>query len=123
MRSHQSGTLKSYSTGFLLSLLLTAIPFWLVIEKVIKGNGLLLLLAVFAVLQILVQITYFLHLNSEPKPRWQSLAFKYMIVVVVIVVFGSIWIMNSLHYRMVTGHEVGEHVMEEEAIESYNGQR
>ena len=32
------GSLKSYTTGFILALILTAIPFWLVLGKVSKSH-------------------------------------------------------------------------------------
>ncbi len=117
MSKQHPGSVTSYTSGFLLSIILTLIPFWLVIEGAVSGSSLLVLLALFAIAQVLVQIQFFLHLGQEPKPRWHGTAFKYMVMVVVIIVFGSIWIMNNLHYNMMPGHEVDTYIKDEEAIE------
>ena len=59
-------------------------------------------MAVLALLQFTVQMIYFLHLGHESRPRWKLGVFGMMLVVVLIIVFGSLWIMNSLNYRMHT---------------------
>jgi heme/copper-type cytochrome/quinol oxidase subunit 4 len=41
----------------------------------------------------------FLHLGQEAKPRYQLIAFNFMVLVVLVVVFGSIWIMQNLDYH------------------------
>ncbi len=111
------GSVQSYTIGFALSLLFTIAPYLLVAEKIASGTILLFWLALFAVAQVCVQLLFFLHINSEAKPRWQSLAFGFMSVVVVIVVFGSLWIMNNLHYNMMPGSEVEQYIKYEEAID------
>ena len=94
----------------------TIAPYMLVVNNAVSGNALLLLLAVFAVSQVFVQLLFFLHLGQEKRPRLHSLAFGFMTMVVVIVVFGSLWIMNNLNYNMMPGHEVEQHIQDEEAI-------
>jgi cytochrome o ubiquinol oxidase operon protein cyoD len=50
---------------------------------------------------MVVQLHYFFHLGQESKPRWNLLMFLFMALVLVVVVFGSLWIMYSLeHYDM-----------------------
>lgn len=105
-----------YLIGFVLSLLFTLVPYWLVTRDVTSGNLLLFGLALFAVLQVFVQLIFFLHLGKEKRPRWQSIAFASMVLVVVIVVFGSLWIMNNLDYNMMPSHEVDQYIQHEEAI-------
>ena len=46
------------------------------------------------------RLYFFLHLGKETKPRWKLYVFGFMVSVVLIIVFGSIWIMNNLNYRM-----------------------
>lgn len=115
MSKHQ-GSMSSYVTGFVLSVLFTLVPYFMVTEKLVSGVALLLWLATFAVAQVLVQLVFFLHLGKEKRPRWHSLAFGFMTVVVVIVVFGSLWIMNNLHYNMMPGDKVDTYIRYEEAI-------
>jgi cytochrome o ubiquinol oxidase subunit IV len=57
-------------------------------------------LATLAVVQFVVQMVYFLHVGSERKPRWKAMVMWLMLVVVLILVVGSVWIMNNLNYRM-----------------------
>lgn len=112
-------TAKPYIIGFGLSLLFTIVPYLLVTKDILSGGVLLFGLALFAVLQVFVQLIYFLHLGNEKRPRLQTWAFMFMTMVVVIVVFGSIWIMNSLNYNMAPGHQIDEYIQEEEAITPY----
>lgn len=108
--------LKSYTIGFILSLLLTLIPYFAVTEKLWSGTALYAILAACAIAQVFVQLVFFLHLNHEKRPHWQRMAFGFMTVVVIIVVFGSLWIMTNLDYHMMPSHEVDTYIQDEEAI-------
>lgn len=112
----QQGSVKSYLTGFVLSLLFTIAPYLLVTRDILDGSALLLALAVFAVAQVFVQLLCFLHLRNEARPRLQSIAFAFMTLVVVIVVFGSLWIMNNLDYHMTMPQDTDKYIQDEEAI-------
>ncbi len=95
------GTLKSYIIGFILSILLTIIPYELVVGHLLTGVNLVASVVIFGVLQLLVQLIFFLHLSSESKPRWNLAAFIFTVLVVVILVVGTIWIMYNLNINMV----------------------
>ncbi|MGO3740893.1 cytochrome o ubiquinol oxidase subunit IV [Kerstersia sp.] len=99
------GNTKSYILGFILSVIFTAIPFWLVMERVagnnILSNGALIaVLGVCAILQVLVQVVFFLHLSTSSEQRWNSMAFIYTAITLFIVIVGSIWIMIHVHDNM-----------------------
>lgn len=95
------GTFKSYVTGFVLAAILTAIPFWLVMGKVLESSRVTaLVLMAFAVVQIVVHIVYFLHLDAKAESGWNMLAFIFTLVLVVITLSGSIWIMYHLDSNM-----------------------
>ena len=94
------GTLGSYLTGYLLSLYATVTAYILVVRHAFGVTALLAAIIGLALLQFLVQLFYFLHLGKETGPRWRLLAAAFMIVVVAILVFGSLWIMANLNYRM-----------------------
>ena len=94
------GTFKSYGLGFVLSLLLTFGAYFLVVEKMIPGIALDLTIGALAIIQATIQFFLFFNLSKEPKPRWNLLVFLFMIMVVGILVFGSIWIMNNLNYHL-----------------------
>jgi len=53
-----------------------------------------------AVTQALVQLIFFMDLGGEAKPRWRLGVLIFMVGVVLIVVFGSLWIMTNLNYHM-----------------------
>jgi cytochrome o ubiquinol oxidase operon protein cyoD len=99
------GTLISYIIGFLLSLELTMASYLLVTRHVNSHHALFThrfligAIATLAIMQLLVQLVCFLHLNRESKPRWNLLVLAFAAIVVVILVFGSLWIMDNLNYH------------------------
>lgn len=93
-------TLKSYSIGFAASVGMTLLAYGLVVQNSIDKQTIVVIVAFLAIMQFVVQAFYFLHLDSETKQKWKLTAFLFMLLVVVILVFGSILIMNDLNYRM-----------------------
>ncbi|NML42888.1 cytochrome o ubiquinol oxidase subunit IV [Ramlibacter sp. G-1-2-2] len=94
-------TYKGYAIGFVLSVILTAIPFWLVMGKVIPNAHLAgLVLLAFAAVQMVVHMIYFLHLNAKVEGGWSMLATVFTIIVVGIMLSGSIWVMYHMNANM-----------------------
>lgn len=123
--THEQGTIKSYVTGFLLSLVCTFIPYYLVVNHAVSGNALLATILGFAVVQMIIQIVFFLHLGREPKPRWNLLFFVATVGIILVVVGGSLWIMHHLHYNMtpVTPAEASKKLVDDEAIYQIGGEK
>ncbi len=94
------GSLKSYLTGFLLSLLLTAMPFALVMRGTWSPAAALAGIIIAGLVQILVHLHYFLHLDSSSAARWNVAALIFTFLIMVLFVGGTLWIMHSLYYRM-----------------------
>ena len=95
------GSRKGYMTGFALSVVLTAVPFWLVIGKVLGQSSITaIVLLGFAAVQIVVHMTYFLHMNTRSEGGWTMLALLFTVVLVVIALSGSIWVMYHLNHNM-----------------------
>jgi cytochrome o ubiquinol oxidase subunit IV len=100
-----SGSYTTYITGFLLSLALTATAFLLVHRHLSShhlmpsDNFILGALAVLAIAQLFVQLSFFLHLDRESKPFWNNTVLAFAGIVVFILVGGSIWIMTNLNYH------------------------
>jgi len=92
----------SYVVGFVSSIVLTFVAYILVVNHVLFGVGLVAVIVGLAIIQLFVQLFFFLHLGNEAKPRWNLMALLFAAMVVVIVVFGSLWIMNNLNYNMMT---------------------
>ncbi|QKJ86164.1 cytochrome o ubiquinol oxidase subunit IV [Paramixta manurensis] len=94
------GSVKSYMIGFILSIILTAIPFWMVMEGSASKGAILGVVLVCAIVQVLVHLVYFLHLNTSSEERWNLVAIVFAAIVILIVVVGSLWIMWNLNYNM-----------------------
>ena len=98
---HAPSTLKGYATGFALSVVLTAIPFWLVMGGVIADKyATTLIIMAFAAVQIVVHMVYFLHMNARSEGGWTMLALIFTIVLVVITLSGSLWVMYHMTTNM-----------------------
>ncbi|MBI3889507.1 cytochrome o ubiquinol oxidase subunit IV [Candidatus Saccharibacteria bacterium] len=100
-----------YVIGFVLSLIITLVAFWMVYAHThgaqfsFPSNVLIPMLGILAFSQFVVQLVYFLHLGTEQKPRWKLVVFWFMVIVVLIVVVGSLWIMQNLNYNMMPAPE------------------
>jgi cytochrome o ubiquinol oxidase operon protein cyoD len=92
--------LGTYLTGFVLAVILTAIPFGLVAFDMLPKYTTLVVIAILAVIQILVHLHYFLHLDFTTTPRENLLAIAFAAVLIFLMIGGSLWIMFDLHYRM-----------------------
>jgi len=95
------GSFKSYMTGFVLSIILTAIPFWLVMGDVIESKTVLVAaIMILGTIQIVVHMVYFLHMNTRSESGWTMMALIFTIVIVVIALVGSLWVMHHLNTNM-----------------------
>lgn len=119
----EHGTTASYVIGFLLSLLFTAIPYYLVVNKVITGSSLLATILGFAVLQMAVQIFFFLHLGRGPKPLYNVAFFISTVGIILVVVLGSIFIMDHLNYNMMTPKATTTKLAQDEGISQVGGEK
>jgi cytochrome o ubiquinol oxidase subunit IV len=73
------------------------------------------ILLIVAILQLIVQLIFFLHLIHESKPRWNLLFFISTIGIILIMIIGGIWIMNHLNYNM-TPQKVNQYIQNEDAF-------
>jgi len=122
--------LATYLTGFVFALLLTLLAFGLVIvgrdcslEPIDKVLGIfsygeviiekmphhliVVGVIVLAILQILVHLRYFLHLGFGSPQNWNLLAILFALFIIIIMVGGTLWIMNDLNGQMLQGPSVG----------------
>ena len=75
------GSVKTYMTGFILSIILTVIPFWMVMTGAASP-------------------AVILHMNTKSDEGWNMTAFVFTVLIIAILVVGSIWIMWNLNYNM-----------------------
>ncbi|MQA18211.1 cytochrome o ubiquinol oxidase subunit IV [Rugamonas rivuli] len=106
------GSLKDYAIGFMLSVILTAIPFYLVMTKAFdKSSTTAAVILAFAAVQVVVHMVYFLHMNGKIEGGWSLLATMFTLVLLVIVLAGSIWVMYHMNVNMMPSMGTDVHNM------------
>lgn len=103
------GSRKTYLIGFVLSVVLTAIPFWLVMAGVIESRQVTAFLVMaFALVQIVVHMVYFLHMDTKSEGGWTFMALLFTVILIVIALSGSLWVMYHLTTNMMpmTPHDM-----------------
>ncbi len=93
------GTLFSYIVGFISSILLTLLSFFIVSRELLTGMNAVVTIILLAFFQAYVQLVCFLNLGEGSKPRWNLILFLFMGMVVTIVVLGTLWIIYDLNFR------------------------
>jgi cytochrome o ubiquinol oxidase operon protein cyoD len=88
-------------TGFVLSVILTAIPFWLVMGDVLASRQLTAMLVMgIGAVQIVVHMIYFLHMSPTSEGGWTLMALIFTLIIVGIALAGSLWVMHHLNENM-----------------------
>lgn len=99
--SHSHGSVRSYVLGLVLSIVLTVIPFGLVMSGGFNETLVMSVIAAAAVLQVLLQLVLFMHLNLKTEEGRDSGSFIFFTtVILVLVVGGSLWIMYHLNLNL-----------------------
>jgi cytochrome o ubiquinol oxidase operon protein cyoD len=93
---------RPYIMGFVFALVLTGIPFGLVVAGLLPRFTTLVVIAVLALVQVVVHLRYFLHLDLQSTPRENLLALAFAAVLICIMIGGSLWIMLDLNARMMS---------------------
>jgi cytochrome o ubiquinol oxidase operon protein cyoD len=104
--------LITYIVGFLLSIGLTLLAYFLVVGDIITKRFTVVLIFVLAMVQLFVQLTFFLHLGAEKRSRWRWVTLIFGVLVVLIVGVGSLWIMDHLNYNMMHSPDKMEEYMQ-----------
>ncbi|KEC56191.1 cytochrome o ubiquinol oxidase subunit IV, partial [Bartonella koehlerae] len=103
--THSSSS-GSYLIGFILAVFFTLGSFipvmygmmdsWAISTKVVYLIGM-------AIIQIIVQIVFFLHLNSGPDAKWNLSALWFAVICVFVIIGGTWWAISHLNYNMMGG--------------------
>ncbi|HKR89858.1 MAG TPA: cytochrome o ubiquinol oxidase subunit IV [Phenylobacterium sp.] len=95
------GSRRDYVTGFLLAGALTAAPFWLVMSRHGESPALIAVIVMgLAMVQVVVHMVYFLHMNRRAEGGWTLMALLFTILLLGIVLSGSLWVMHHLDVNM-----------------------
>lgn len=103
------GTLKEYLTGFILSVILTAIPFYLLMGDVSwSKTTIAFVIMAFAAVQMVVHMIYFLHMTPKSEDGWTLTSLVFTLILVVITLAGSLWVMYHMDNNMMPKHEASQ---------------
>ena len=99
-------TTGGYVTGFILAVILTVIPFWLVMADVIQDRSTAaMVLGLFAIVQVVVHMYFFLHMNGKIEGGWTMMSTIFAVVFVAITLAGTLWVMFHMNTNMMPEHK------------------
>lgn len=96
------GSLSGYVIGFVLAVALTVASFGMVMHGMLEPRSAMLVLAVLALVQIVVHLVFFLHLNTSSGQRWNVMALCYTVVAAIILIGGTVWVMHNVSMNMMS---------------------
>lgn len=92
--------LRSYRTGFILALVLSAVAFALVAWGALPPGPLLTTVFVLGLIQILVHFRFFLHIDLSRSKRDDLDLLLFSTLIILLMVGGTLVILFNLHHRM-----------------------
>lgn len=105
---NHSYSTKSYTLGFVLSIIFTLIPFYIIKVSGLSNTLIIFIVFLSAIIQFFIQLFFFMHLGEEKAPKYNNGSLWFTLLTTLIFVIGTIWIMFSLSYRM---HPIMNHMM------------
>lgn len=94
------GSAKQYVIGFIISIVLTVAPFFMVMNGGFAKGLTVAVLVITMIAQVWVQLVWFLHMKREDSQKWQVMSFWYTFLTIAILFIGSVWILSELHTFM-----------------------
>ncbi|WP_428029127.1 cytochrome o ubiquinol oxidase subunit IV [Ancylobacter sp.] len=91
---------RSYVVGVILALLLTTAAFAVVWLDILSGGAALAALGLLALVQAIVHLRYFLHIDLERSHRDDLMLILFTVLILLIMVSGTVWILYDQHVRM-----------------------
>ncbi|WP_027800792.1 cytochrome o ubiquinol oxidase subunit IV [Paraburkholderia dilworthii] len=96
------GSLRGYVGGFVLSVLLTAAAFGLVMRGVFPAQTAMIALSVLAFVQVVVHLVFFLHIDMSAGQRWNVMALAYTALAALFLIGGTVWVMHNVSMNMMS---------------------
>ena len=91
--------IRGYLIGFVLATGLTVVSFYITRSTLVWTPSIPIALSVLAVAQMGVHLVFFLHMTSGPDNVNNLMALAFGLLIVMLLVFGSLWIMSNLNHR------------------------
>ena len=95
-----ASALRNYLIGFVLALALSVVSFYIARSTLVWAPSIPIALSVLALAQIGVHLVFFLHITTGKDSINNVLALAFGILIVMLLVFGSLWIMSNLNQNM-----------------------
>jgi len=95
-----AGGLKSYLIGFAMAVILTVIPFAMVMSGAFSKGVTVTVISVMAAVQMLVHMVYFLHMDRSPEQRSNVQVGLFSLLIIGIVIVGSLWVLHNMNVNM-----------------------
>lgn len=95
-----NASLKPQFIGFISSLVLLIAVYRIIMHHHLSDALLYATISGAAIAQALLQLVFFMHLGLETKPRWNSITFFFAVLVILLIIGGSLWIMNNINYNL-----------------------
>jgi cytochrome o ubiquinol oxidase operon protein cyoD len=92
--------IRGYLVGLALATLLTCVSFYIAESTLVWQPSIPIALSVLALAQMGVHLVFFLHLTSGSDSVNNVLALAFGLLIVMLLVFGSLWIMTHLNHNV-----------------------
>jgi cytochrome aa3 quinol oxidase subunit IV len=98
MKNKEHGSKKTFPwphvIGYVGSILLTVLALWFTVNAPFSQGSIITILLMLAVLQILIQLIFFMHITEKRGPAYHSIAIALGFLFTFAVVAGSLWVMT-----------------------------
>ena len=91
-----SHAIRGYLVGLALAALLTCVSFYIAQSTLVWQPSIPIALSVLALAQMGVHLVFFLHITSGPDSVNNVMALAFGLLIVILLVFGSLWIITHL---------------------------
>ena len=93
--------IRGYLVGLALATLLTCVSFYIATQSTLVWQpSIPIALSVLALAQMGVHLVFFLHITSGPDSVNNVMALAFGLLIVMLLVFGSLWIMTHLEHNV-----------------------
>ena len=92
--------IRGYLIGLALATLLTCVSFYIAGSTLVWQPSIPIALSVLAIAQMGVHVIFFLHITSGPDSINNVMALAFGLLIVMLLVFGSLWIMTHLDHNV-----------------------
>ena len=96
----------SYLIGLVLATVISGVSFYIARSTLVWAPSIPIALSVLALAQIGVHLVFFLHITTGKDSINNVLALAFGILIVMLLVFGSLWIMSNLDQNMLPMDQV-----------------